>query len=89
MINRPPFFGAWAASIRHAPLDGGRSRITYTWQFSARPRWLRWLRWLFEPIMARVFRWETRKRLRALRDHITRSPPRPAAGSAAPSPPPP
>jgi hypothetical protein len=69
MINSPPFFGRWAASIRHAPLDDGHSRITYTWSFAAKPRVLRWV---FEPIMARVFRWETRKRLRALRDFFAR-----------------
>ncbi|HUQ06319.1 MAG TPA: SRPBCC family protein [Kofleriaceae bacterium] len=69
MINRPPLFGRWAASIRHSPLDGGASRITYTWSFESSPRWLRWL---VEPIMARVFRWETRKRLRALRAHFVR-----------------
>ncbi|MBA2544419.1 MAG: SRPBCC family protein [Deltaproteobacteria bacterium] len=67
MINTPPFFGRWAASIRHAALDDGTSRITYTWSFEAKPRVLRWA---FEPVMARVFRWETRKRLRALRDHF-------------------
>jgi hypothetical protein len=64
MLDRAPFFDRWAASIRHEPLDGGRSRITYTYNFRARPRLLAWL---FEPIMAMVFRWETRKRLRALR----------------------
>ena len=67
MINRPPFFGRWAASIRHADLGDGASKVTYTYSFHARPRLLRWL---FEPIMARVFCWETRKRLRALRDHF-------------------
>jgi hypothetical protein len=67
LINSPPFFGRWAASIKHEPIDDKSSRITYTWSFEARPRALRWA---FEPVMARVFRWETRKRLRALRDHF-------------------
>lgn len=67
MINRPPLFGRWAASIRHVAVDARSSKITYTWSFEAKPRALRWL---FEPVMARVFRWETRKRLRALRDHF-------------------
>jgi hypothetical protein len=70
MINTPPFFARWAASIRHAAIDVHSSRITYTWSFESRPRGLRWA---FEPIMARVFRWETRKRLRALRDHFLRA----------------
>ncbi|HKA90038.1 MAG TPA: SRPBCC family protein [Haliangiales bacterium] len=70
MVNSPPFFAAWAASIRHADLAPGRSRITYRFQFTARPRFLRWL---LEPIMGRLFRWETKKRLRALRDHFGRA----------------
>jgi hypothetical protein len=63
MINTPPFFAKWAASIRHEPLGPERSRILYTWNFHAKPHALAWL---FEPVMAAFFRWETRKRLRAL-----------------------
>lgn len=63
MVNTPPFFGRWAASIRHEPLGDDRSRITYTYNFRARPRLLAFV---IEPIMAHVFRWETRRRLRAL-----------------------
>jgi hypothetical protein len=65
LVNTPPFFGRWAASIRHVDLGPGESRITYKFQFTSKPRFLRWL---FEPIMLIVFRWETRKRLRALRN---------------------
>jgi hypothetical protein len=71
LVNAPPFFARWAASIRHVDLDAGSSRVTYTWSFRSKPRLLRWL---LEPIMAAVFRWETRKRLRALRDHLARRP---------------
>ncbi len=67
MVNRPPFFATWAASIRHEDLGPARSRITYAYQFTARPRLLRRL---LEPIMSLVFRWETTKRLRALRKHF-------------------
>ncbi len=67
MLNQPPFFGTWAASIRHEPLPDGRSRVTYTYNFTARPRWLAWA---LEPVMALVFRWETRKRLAALRKYL-------------------
>lgn len=63
MVNNPRLFARWAASIRHEPLDQGRSRITYTYNFRARPRLLAFV---IEPILAIVFRWETRKRLRAL-----------------------
>ncbi len=68
MVNAPPFFDKWAASIRHEDVAPNQSRITYVFHFSAKPRWLRWL---LEPIMLRVFKWETRKRLSALRNHFT------------------
>jgi hypothetical protein len=67
LVNSPPFFGAWAASIRHEDVAPGQSRITYTYHFTARPRALRWA---LEPIMARLFHWETKKRLLALREHF-------------------
>ena len=69
LVNQPRLFADWAASIRHTDLPSGASRVTYTFNFSARPRFLRWL---LEPIMTRAFRWETRKRLRALRAHFSR-----------------
>jgi hypothetical protein len=71
MINAPPLFGRWAASIRHADVGGGASRITYTFSLRAKPRWLRWL---VEPILLRVFHWETRKRLVALRRYFESHP---------------
>src|SRR5580765_1280920 len=37
MVNRPPFFESWAASIRHQDLSSNESRITYTFQFTSRP----------------------------------------------------
>ncbi|MBL8909187.1 MAG: SRPBCC family protein [Archangium sp.] len=56
---KPPF-RTWAASIRHEPLPENRSRVIYTWHFNASPAFL-------EPVMARFFRWETARRLRALK----------------------
>ena len=67
MINSPPFFATSAASLRHEELGPDESRITYTWTFTARPRWLAWL---LEPVMHRVFQWETRMRLASLREHF-------------------
>src|SRR5262245_11980335 len=67
MVNRPPFFRRWAASIRHEPLGATRSRVVYTYHFRARPAWLAFL---LEPVLARIFRWETRRRLRALRAEL-------------------
>lgn len=64
MLNRPPFFDAFAATIRHRDLNDGSSSIEYKYNFIARPMCLRWM---LHPIMDTIFRWETRKRLRALR----------------------
>ena len=69
MVNRPPLFDRWAASIRHEPLGERRSRLVYTYHFHARPTWLAFL---IEPILARAFLWETRRRLRALRGALSR-----------------
>jgi Polyketide cyclase / dehydrase and lipid transport len=67
MVNSPPFFASCGASIRHDEVGADESRITYTWTFTARPRWLAWL---LEPVMQRVFAWETKKRLAALREYF-------------------
>lgn len=68
MVNRPPFFEAFAATIRHRDLDDDSSSIEYKYNFTARPTWLRWL---LHPAMAAAFRWETRKRLAALQRHFS------------------
>jgi hypothetical protein len=67
MINRPPFFEHFAASIRHVDVDGG-SVATYKFQFTAKPRFLRWL---LHPLMTMALRFETQKRLRALASFLT------------------
>jgi hypothetical protein len=64
LVNRPLLFDRWAASIRHERLEERRSRITYTYNFRTRPQWLAFV---FEPVMAWLFLWETRRRLRALK----------------------
>ncbi len=68
MINCPPFFETFAASIRHEP-SGAGSLATYKLHFRAKPRWLRPL---LEPVMAIALRHETRKRLLALSRHLAR-----------------
>lgn len=64
MLNRPPFFDSFAASIRHLKIDDTRSEIIYKVNFAARPAWLRPV---LHPLMRAIFAWETRKRLRALK----------------------
>lgn len=67
MLNQPPFFNTFAATIRHTDLGSGASRIEYVYNFTARPRWLQ----LFlHPVMKWAFNFETRKRLKALRRHF-------------------
>lgn len=66
MINRPVFFDSFAASIRHQDAGEG-STVTYKFNFRSRPLWLRWL---MEPIMLRVLCYETRRRLKALSQHL-------------------
>ena len=64
MLNHPPFFASFAASIRHFEIDENNSEIIYKVNFTAKPRWLR--PFLY-PIMRAVLVWETRKRLKALK----------------------
>jgi hypothetical protein len=77
MVNRPPLFDTFAATIRHGPCPAPRdappgslesSWVEYTFTFTARPKFLRFL---LHPIMGALFRRETRKRLRALRRHFS------------------
>ena len=69
MINRPPFFEHFAASIRHTDVDCG-SVAAYKFQFTARPLFLRWL---LHPAMSLALRFETQRRLRALASFLSKS----------------
>jgi hypothetical protein len=68
MVNAPVFFRTWAASIRHEDISDQESRITYRFHFVTKPPILRFI---LDPIMERIFRWETRKRLQALKTFFT------------------
>ncbi len=67
LVNRPPLFATWVASIRHRPLDGGRSEVVYTLSFRCRPAVVARV---IEPVALAAFRWETARRLRALSAHL-------------------
>lgn len=67
LVGSPPLFASWAASIRHRPLPSGHSEVVYTLTFTCRPRVLAPL---IEPLALAAFRWETRRRLRALAAHL-------------------
>ena len=65
MLNKPPFFDTFAASIRHFEIDENHSEIIYKVNFTGKPVFLRPL---LHPLMKIIFLWETRKRLRALKN---------------------
>ena len=69
MLNRPPFFDTFAASIRHRDTGENESEIVYKVNFTAKPKFLRWI---LHPLMRAAFSWETRKRIAALRDFFQR-----------------
>lgn len=64
MLNQPPFFASFAASIRHRAIDEENSEVIYKVNFSAKPKLVRPI---LNPLMRAVFIWETRRRLQALR----------------------
>ncbi len=70
MINRPPFFQAFAASIRHIGISESASKVEYRFSFLARPSFLRPI---LHPIMQLFFGWETKKRLQALSDYLSKT----------------
>jgi len=70
MLNRPPFFKTFGASIRHSDLPGGTSKITYKFNFTARPAFLRPV---LHPVMLRVLKWETGKRLMSLKNYVSKT----------------
>ncbi len=67
MINRPPFFESFAASIRHIAISENESKVEYRFSFLARPAILRPI---LHPLMQLLFNWETRKRLKALSHYL-------------------
>ena len=69
MVNHPPLFDSWAASLRHGDTGDGCSRITYAFHFTAKPEVLRFV---LDPLMGATFGSEVRKRLRALELHFGR-----------------
>jgi len=69
MLNQPPFFETFAASIRHADIGENLSEIVYKVNFTAKPNFLRWF---LHPIMKVVFAWETRRRLVSLKEFFSK-----------------
>ena len=70
LLNHPPFFETFAAGISHQDLTNGNSEITYTFNFTAKPRLLQFI---LHPIMNRIFIFETKKRLKALKNYFEKA----------------
>ena len=75
LVNRPPLFEHFAATIRHKPITETRSCVTYIYSFRARPGWLAFA---LEPILHAALQRETKARLRSLKTFLER-PSRPPA----------
>jgi hypothetical protein len=63
MTRGPWFLKAFGGTWEFAPVEGGRTRVTFRYQLRARPRWLAWA---LEPLARRWFSRETRLRVVAL-----------------------
>ena len=63
MTRGPWLLESFGGTWEFAPVDGGRTRVTFRYQFRVRPRWLAWL---VEPLARWWFWRETRRRVDAL-----------------------
>jgi hypothetical protein len=69
MTRGPWLLESFAGSWRFEPAGPGRTRVTFRYRLTARPRWLRWL---LHPLLATFFGHDTRQRLRALKRAVER-----------------
>lgn len=67
MTDGPAFLADFAASLRQTEIKPGTTRVTYRFNFSTRPRWLRAI---LDRLAAALFLRETRQRLRALKRYL-------------------
>ena len=70
MTRGPAVLETFAASIRQEDIGSGLTRVTYRFNFSTRPRWLRAIT---GPIASVLFRREVRERLKGLKSYLERS----------------
>jgi hypothetical protein len=71
MTKGPAVLETFAASLSQQDIGPGVTRVSYRFNFSTRPRWLRAIA---DPIAAVFFRREVRQRLEALKRYLERSP---------------
>jgi hypothetical protein len=70
MTHGPWFLSKFAASISQRESAERRTRVTYKFSFSVRPRWVAGF---VNPLFRALFRHETRRRLAALKSHLESS----------------
>jgi len=70
MTRGPVVLETFAASIRQEDVGLGLTRVTYRFNFSTRPRWLRALA---DPVASVLFLREVQQRLTALKSYMERS----------------
>ena len=70
MTRGPVVLETFAASLRQEDIGLGLTRVTYRFNFSTRPRWLRAVT---GPIASVLFLREVRQRLKALKSYMERS----------------
>jgi polyketide cyclase/dehydrase/lipid transport protein len=69
MTKGPALLETFAASLRQDEIEPGVTRVTYRFNVSTRPGWLRPI---LDPIAATLFLREVRMRLAALKRHLER-----------------
>lgn len=60
-------FHGWAASMRHRDIDATSSELIYTFSVQLRPLWLGRI---LDPLVNRIFEWETRNRFAAMAAYL-------------------
>jgi ribosome-associated toxin RatA of RatAB toxin-antitoxin module len=67
MTRGPWFLISFAGSWRFEEVGRGQTRVSFQYSLQARPRWLSWLA---NPVLARIFARDTRRRLEALKEAV-------------------
>ncbi|UZE26925.1 hypothetical protein [Pseudomonas asplenii] len=67
LVEPAGWFHWWAASMRHRDLGNQTSELIYTFNVQLRPRWLGWL---LDPLVQRIFEYETRQRFAAMAGYL-------------------
>lgn len=67
LVESAGWFESWAASMQHRDLDDSRSELIYTFRLQMRPRWLGRV---LDPLVNRLFEYETRRRFAAMAEYL-------------------